>query len=291
MKNFETDMNKSLIDLLQRVEKLTRPSLVEKFLNIGGTDKFYEICELYERIANLYKINKNEDELKYLRLACEYAKKDKDIFKECDICTKIFYFYLKRNDYDNAEKCLRYVVLKLQEEGRNDKALMLIIQFADFLLESNDDQKNIEAFNLYEEAYENKETNFNASVLKKMGNLAVKIKNYEKAILYYTDFIEHKTITTISYLRNDILVNCLLCYLCCNDCVSAEKLLSSYDVNNHYIETFCYQILKSFEICDSDSFVDAITTFKNYNTLDEVKLLMLFDIKISIKDAQNDIIC
>lgn len=286
--------------IIAEADKLTKPQ-TGFLLFISGSSqstRFEEATDLYIQAANLYRLKK------------EFTSAGNQFVKAADIQERLSNHNDVANHLIEAYKCYKGVApleaidslskaihIFLTHNGQFRRAANFTNDLAE-LYESINDLEN--AVKTYEQAGDYFTTDHaqalaNKSYLK-CADLSALSNNYKKAIELYDNIIKNLANNNLSrWSMKDYYFKNLLCVLCLDDVVEAEKKNSSYlNEDPSWEQTREYKliqdILESILNGDLEDFSDKIFNYDQFSKLDKLKTQLLLKIKNTVVEKEVDLL-
>ena len=257
----------------------------------GSMVNYDEISEIYEKIGNLYKLDKKiELAIKYLLLAIEYAEMEgnNNKYKIYNLTIEISDMYKKLNDCENVKKYIDKASIVIGENGDFYKASKIQAELGEYLEREGENKGAIRAYKRSLE-YDDKYIHSIKCLNKIAENKAIKEK-YGEAIEKYKEIIKRKGGEKILWREiPEYCVSCVICYLCNDDIAGAKKLMDKIcDEYPNFIggreEEFCSKIIKEYEKMDEEEYIKGVKEYDKYKRLNKYRIEMLLRIKNHLKD-------
>lgn len=284
--------------LIQEAEKLTKPQL-GFFLFLSGSSQSYrleEATDLYIQAANQYRLQK------------EFNLAGNQFIKAAEIQGKLSNHNDVANHLVDAYKCYKGVSPKdaidalskaihifLTQNGQFRRAANFTSDLAE-LYESVGDNEN--AIKSYEQAgdyfvTDHAEALSNKSYLK-CADLCALNGNYRKAIDLYDIIIKQLLGNSLTkWNLKDYFLKTILCTLCLDDSIEAQKKCESYVSEEPSFETtrefrLIQDIFECIDTGDVQAFSDKVFEYDQFSKLDKLKTQLLLHIKGSVVEKDDD---
>jgi len=286
------------MDNTNKIEKLIGEAerLIKKRKWWFSMVNYGEISEIYEKIGNLYKLEKKgEEAIKYLLLAMKYAEMENyNKHRICNLMVEISNLYKKLNEWENAEIYIDKASMIAAENGDFRKASMMQAEFGEYFEEIGENKRAIKAYKKsleYDDKY-----NHSIKCLIKIGeNKALKGK-YGEAIKIYKEIINRgRKNCVVSYKIPEYCLGCVICYLCNDDIIGAKKIMDEvYDEYPKFIgikeEMVCSEMIEAYKNFEDERYIKAIKEYDNYRRLDKCKMELMLRIKNHLKSVDTTLL-
>lgn len=282
--------------LIAEAEKLLKPQL-GFFLFISGSSQSIrkeDATDLYIQAANSYRLKKdfNQAGNQFLKA----AEVQQSLNNHNDAANHLVEAYkcFKSSSPSNAIDALSQAIhIFLTQNGQFRRAANFTMDLAE-LYESVGDTTN--AIKSYEQAgdyftTDNAEALSNKAFLK-CADLSASSGEYKKAIGLYDIVIKNLLNNSLTkWSLKDYFFKSLLCVLCTEDVVEAEKRMEKYTQDDpNWPETreckLIEGLLESINNGDVEDYSDKVFEYDKFSKLDKLKTQLLLKIKTSV--VEND---
>jgi alpha-soluble NSF attachment protein len=293
--------------LVRRIEK------GEKKLKgwFGGSGKYEEAAEMFEKAANLYKMSKqckekgnsfffffdffffffqkgDEAGEAYRRVAdCQKnAKSNHEAASSLVNAATCF----KKSNVKSAIRALREAVDLYQDEGRFSIAAKQQKEIAELCEKELDFEGAIDEYKAAADMFDGEDaTSSSNACLLKVALFSAQLERFKEAIEIY-EKIAAKSIDNnlLKWSVKDYLFRAGLCHLALGDFVGAKRAIDKYEEMDQSFQSsregkFLREVLDAVEKYDVESFTNAVVEFDSITKLDSWKTSVLLKIKNQIK--------
>lgn len=263
----------------------------------GGSAKFEDAAELYEKAATQFKIAKKFSEAgdTYSKAAEIYRTKCADEHASCTHLVHAANCY-KKVDLEKAISAFQTAIDMHMDNNRLSTAGKLYKEVGELCVEENDLKHAIDAFDNAADCYatENSQTTANQCLLK-VAHISAQLKDYKRAVTILED-VANQSIDNnlLKWSVKDYYFKATLCHMALgaksNDIEVAKEALCKYEDSYPAFEQtrefkFLTALLDAFDEGDIDKFTDVIYEFDNISKLDDWKTTILFEIKNALKSG------
>lgn len=284
--------------LIAEAEKLAKPKTGFMLFLSGSSNSFRleEATDLYIQAANQYRLNKDFNQ------AGNQFVKAADIQKELsnhnDVANHLIEAYKcfkGVSPTDAIDALSKAIHIFLTQNGQFRRAANFTMDLAE-LYESNSDTDN--AINSYEQAgdyftTDHAEALSNKAYLK-CADLSALSGKYQKATELYDIIIKNLLGNNLTkWNLKDYFLKSILCVLCLDDVIEAQKKSASYlseepswEATREY--RLIQDIFESIEQGDVQAFSDKVFEFDQFSKLDKLKTQLLLKVKNSVVEKEDD---
>lgn len=284
--------------LIAEAEKLSKPQTGFFSSLLGGSSlyRLEEASDLYVQAANLYRLNKDFSlaGTQFVRAADlqKLLNNQNDVANHLIEAYKCFKAVSPQDAIDALTKAIH---IFLTTNGQFRRAANFQMDLAE-LYESTGDVAN--ATDSYEKAGDYFSTDHAEALLNKAylkcADLNATAGEYSKARDLYDSVIKNSVGNNLSkWNLKDYFFKTLLCTLCMEDVVEAEKRLSRYSEDEpSWPQTrefkLVQDILDAVSSGDVQAYSDRVYEYDQFSKLDRLKTAMLLKIKNSVVEKDDD---
>eukprot|EP00019_Armaparvus_languidus_P002547 CAMPEP_0168593568 /NCGR_PEP_ID=MMETSP0420-20121227/8388_1 /TAXON_ID=498008 /ORGANISM="Pessonella sp." /LENGTH=299 /DNA_ID=CAMNT_0008629737 /DNA_START=14 /DNA_END=913 /DNA_ORIENTATION=+ len=262
----------------------------------GGSGKYEEAAEMFEKAANLYKMSKKWDQAgeTYKRVADCFvsAKSQHEAATHLVNASNCF----KKSNVVEAITCLRSAVDLYIDEGRFSIAAKQQKEIGELLEKEMDFESAINDYQLAADYFEGEEQTSAANgCLLKIALFSAQLEKFDDAIEIY-EKVASKSIDNnlLKWSVKDYFFRAGLCHLANGDLVGGKRALDRYDDLDVTFASsregkFLREIVDAIEANDVEAFTNAVVEYDSISKLDAWKTSILLKVKKSIKGADNDV--
>jgi len=260
----------------------------------GGSGKYEEAAEMYEKAANLWKISKKWDEAgRAFGEASDCFFKHGSNHEAATHLVNAANCY-KRTNIGEATNKLRAAIELYTEEGRFSIAAKQQKEIAELFESEMDYEQAIEAYSTAADLFDGENSTSSANqCLLKVALYSAQLERYGKAIEIY-EKVAAKAVDNnlLKYSCKDYFMRAALCYLAQGDTVGAEKAIERYnDMDVSFSQTregkFIEEIVASVRDVNVEDFTNAVVEFDSISKLDSWKTSILLKIKQAVKQEDG----
>lgn len=262
--------------------------------NLFYETKYEEAAVLFEKAANLYKIDKDWDN------AGHSFKRAAECLKSLESVTFLINAaacYRKTN-IDLALECYQQAHEISLQNGQFKNAAKYLKEIAEIHETSLEFEKAIDYYKQAGELYKSEdEINTSKQCFLKCAHYLSRLGKYEGAIVIYEESAGKSIDTTIQkYFVKEYLFKACLCWLAQDDLVGAKRAVEKYqDLDCSFSSTYeCRFIKKLIECIENynvEEFTNEVVEFDRVMRLDEWKTHVLLMIKNQIpKNEENSLL-
>lgn len=284
--------------LIAEAEKLVRPQTgFFSFLGGSSSSRLEDASDLYIQAANAYRLQKN------------FSGAGREFVNAAELQRKLNNHNDQANDLIEAYKCYKTVSptdaidclskaihIFLTQNGQFRRAANFQMDLAE-LYESVGDVPN--ATESYERAGDYFATDqaeaLSSKAFSKSADLNAALQNYAKALELYDTIILKMAGNSLSrWSLKEYYFKVILCALCLDDLVEAQKRLDNYALDDPtFATTREFKLLQDVStIVDSgtaEEFADAVYEFDQFSKLDKLKTQLLLSLKNRIVALGDDL--
>ncbi len=256
----------------------------------GGSGKYEEAGEMFEKAANLYKMAKQWDDAgdAYRRVA-ECQKNAKSAHEAASSLVNAASCF-KKSNVKAAIAALREAVDLYQDEGRFSIAAKQQKEIAEICEKELDFEGAIDQYKAAADMFDGEDaTSSSNACLLKVALFSAQLERYKDAIEIY-ERIAAKSIDNnlLKWSVKDYLFRAGLCHLALGDFVGAKRAIDKYEDLDQSFSTsregkFLREVLDAVDKYDIEAFTNAVVEFDSITKLDSWKTSVLLKIKNSIK--------
>jgi alpha-soluble NSF attachment protein len=262
---------------------------------VGGSQRFDEAADLYNKAGNLYKLAKKMDE------AAEAYKKAAAVYLRANSPHDAAGAYanaancIKKHSPREARACLQEAVEIHTDGGRFSLAAKLQKDIAEMCEAEDDLDAAMDAYQKAADFYEGENSPSAAkSCLVKVATFAASKGDYAKAIEIFeqlgTSVVDDRL---LKWGARDYFFKAGLCHLAQNDLVASKRAVEKYkDICATFSrERECElleEIIAACENYDVEAFTQAVAKYDSITKIEPWKVDLLVKIKNNIKEEDND---
>ncbi|WPK25401.1 hypothetical protein PUMCH_002714 [Australozyma saopauloensis] len=286
------------LSLIAEAEKLSKPQTgFFSFLGGSSSTRLEDAMDLYIQAANMYRLQKNFSEAGQLFVrAAETQKKLNSHNDVANHLIEAYKCYKTVAPHDAIDALSQAIHIFLTQNGQFRRA-------ANFQMDLSELYESVGDFEHATENYEKAGDYFSTDQAEalsckaflKAADLYASQGNYSKAMQLYDSIIQKLAGNNLSrWSLKDYYFKVVLCALCMEDAVEAQKRLDNYAVEDaSFASTREFKLLQDIAtIIDAgtaEEFADAVYEFDQYSKLDKLKTQMLLNLKNSIIDKGDDL--
>lgn len=284
--------------LIAEAEKLAKPQ-TGFFLFLSGSSqsmRYEEASDLYVQAANLYRLRKEFTEAgnQFLK-AAEVQEKLQNQNDVANHLVEAYKCFKSLSPLEAINALKRAIHIFLTHNGQFRRAANFNNDLAE-LYELVSDNEN--AINAYEQAgdyftTDHAEALANKAYLK-CADLSAISGDYKKAISLYDTIIKNLANNNLSkWSLKDYYLKNILCVLCTNDEIEAEKKASTYkNEDPGWEQTREYKLIQdifqAIHAGDMEDFSDKVFQYDQFSKLDKLKTQLLLKVKNSVVEKDDD---
>jgi alpha-soluble NSF attachment protein len=269
------------------------------FFSFGGSQKFEDASDLFEKAGNQYKIAKKWQEAADAYVKCaDCQMKLKESSRAAQFYQQAADALQKVNPTDAIEY-FRTAISMLCDAGRFSNAAKLQKQIAE-IYESQDNKEDaLESYRQASDYFsgENQSSSAN-NMLLKVAQFSAQLERYDAALEIYENIAKASMESNLlKFNAKNHLLNAGICALATKDLVLVQMKLSEfqeidYTFGDSREGKFLQAMVQSFENFSSDGFADAVYQFDTISKIEPWKISILLKVKESIMgevDAAQDL--
>lgn len=275
--------------LIQQAEKLTKPQL-GFFLMFSGSSQLYrleEASDLYVQAANQYRLSKDFDRAgdQFVK-AAELQKKLSNHNDVANHLIEAYKCYKGVNADAAVDALLQAIHIFLTQNGQFRRAANFTLDLGE-LYELKGDTEN--AISSYEKAGDYFDTDHAEALSNKAylkcADLSALKGDYKQAVELYERIIKNSLGNNLTkWNLKDYFFKTLLCTLCQNDLIEAQKKCEYFSTEEpSWLTTREYKLVQdifdAMEQGDVQAFSDKVFEFDQFSKLDKLKTQLLLKVK------------
>lgn len=284
--------------LVAEAEKLAKPQTgLFSFLGGSSSSRLEDASDLYIQAANMYRLEKNFSEAgKQFVNAALLQKKLNSHNDVANNFIEAYKCYKTSSPTDAIECLLKAIHIFLTQNGQFRRAANFQMDLSE-LYESSGDVEN--AIENYEKAGDYFSTDqaeaLSSKAFSKAADLSAALEKYSKAITLYDNIIQKMAGNNLSrWSLKEYYFKVILCSLCLDDVVEAQKRLDNYALDEpSFATTREFKLLQDIstilENGTPEEFADAVYEFDQFSKLDKLKTKLLLSLKNSIIAKGDDL--
>jgi len=270
-----------------------KPSLFGNLLS-GGSTKYDDAAELYTKAANLYKVAKKYDQAGAAFVKAAHAYLEAKSKHEAASSYINAANCVKKNNTTEAGNHYRTAIELFTDDGRFSIAAKHQKELAELYEADNDYEQAIEAYKKAADWYEGENSTSAANgCLLKMAQFYAELEQYDEAVKIYEEVAQKSLENNLTkWSAKDYFFRAILCYLCQQDRVTAQRQLEVYQEMDYSFGSqreckFCQEIINAYENVDVEAFTAAVVEFDSISKLDKWKTTILLRIKKSMTESPS----
>lgn len=284
--------------LIAEAEKLAKPQTgFFSFLGGSSSSRLEDATDLYIQAANSYRLLKNFSEAgKQFVNAAELQKK---LNNHNDVANHLIEAYkcYKTTLPQDAIECLSQAIhIFLTQNGQFRRAANFQMDLSELYENVGDLEKATENYEKAGDYFSTDQAEaLSSKAFVKAADLNAALQKYSKAIELYDSIIEKMANNNLSrWSLKEYYFKVILCVLCMDDLVEAQKRLDNYAIEDTSFGTtrefkLLLQISEILENGTAEEFADAVYEYDQFSKLDKLKTQLLLNLKNGIIAKGDDL--
>ncbi|TYZ60433.1 hypothetical protein PybrP1_009383 [[Pythium] brassicae (nom. inval.)] len=265
----------------------------------GGTQKYEDASDLFERAGNQYKISKRWQEAADAYVKCaDCQMRLKESSRAAQFYQQAAEALAKVNPTDAVEH-FRTAISMLCDAGRFSNAAKLQKQIAEIYESQDNKEEALENFRQAADYFDGENQASSANNMRlKVAQFSAQLERYDAALAIYESIARASMESNLlKFNAKNHLLNAGICALATKDLVLVQMKMSEfqeidYTFGDSREGKFLHEMVQSFENFSADGFADAVYQFDTISKIEPWKISILLKVKESILgevDAAQDL--